>query len=151
LSKFIIFTITPLKGEGYIKKVDTLQNSMEETKPREEIYLAKRKTHFGYDFAHIIPSSSDSPEQLNFFTTIDYYSLCWYLRGACLGKDSKNLDFYNGMPEVIKDKYTIYSLSDSKMYPLKEDVLEDILSNSKIKEKFQENIKTVYNFFPFLV
>ena len=145
-SSFIIFTIAPLKGEVYIKKVNISHNLMEEAKFHEEIYLAKRRTHCGYDIAHIILSNNNSPEQLNFFTTVNFYDLCWYLRGACLGKDSNTLDFYNGMPDVIKNKYTIYSLSDSKMYPLKEDVLEEILSFSKIKEKFQRNIKTIYNF-----
>jgi hypothetical protein len=135
-------------GEVYIKKIKFLKNLMEETKPREEIYIAKRRTHCGYIITHIIPRYNNSPEQLNFFTTINYYDLCWYLRGACLGKDSKKLDFYNGITNVVKEKYNYYSLKDSKIYPLDERTLEDILSFSGIKEKFKGNIKTIYNFFP---
>lgn len=110
----------------------------------EEIYLAKRKTHFGYAMIHIVLRDNSLPkEQLNFFSTMDYYHLINYLKGASLGKDSNILNIYNGMSDDIKNKDPLHLLSDSKIYPLKEKVLEEILSDAGLKDKFKDKIKTI--------
>lgn len=115
----------------------------EMSKPLEEIYLARRKTHVGYDIAHIIPGNNNSHEQLHFMVTLGFYEMVLYLRGACLGKDSKILKFYNGMPDAVKEKCTVYSLSKSKMYPLKEKHLEKLLSRAELKEEFRDKVETI--------
>jgi hypothetical protein len=105
----------------------------------EEIHFAKLNGEDKYFLLHsIFTGKLLFPGQSQTIEDIYYDDFCWYLEGASFGKNNKKLHLYNGIP------HTAHSLfSNKNLSPLKEEELEKLLFDARLKEKFKDKIKTI--------